>query len=67
MAELKHPFIVSYHDQYHLQEGEHSYICIVQVSIQVSNMGAHKGKFTFARWASNFDFTLASAILRSPV
>lgn len=31
MAELKHPHIVSYLDSYHLQEGEFSYICIVQV------------------------------------
>ena len=32
MAELKHPHIVTYHDSYYLQEGEFSYICIVQVS-----------------------------------
>ena len=32
MAELKHPHIVSYHDSYYLQEGEFSFICIVQVT-----------------------------------
>ena len=34
--------------------------------LKSEDKGAHKEKFTLARLASNFKFTLASAILHSP-